>query len=51
MSEFIQIWQSYRVAIDNKCCGSQVVYGSRGQFKTIYIPDLIEAKQAIMLEF
>ena len=51
MSDFIQIWQPYLIAIDNKYCGSQVVYGSRGQVKTIYIPDLIDTKEAIMLEF
>lgn len=51
MSEFIQMWQQYSVAIDNRDWAAQVVFGSKGQIHGINIPDLIALKKSTMLEF
>ena len=51
ISEFIQMWQNYRVAMDNKDCGEQVMFTPYGQVTTISISKLNELKHSTMLEF
>lgn len=51
MSEFIQMWQPYSIMLDNRDLAIQVLYGSRGHFCGINVPNLIILKKSTMLEF
>jgi len=51
-SEFIQMWQTYVIAIDNDDCALQVNHDkSCGQCKIISLKKLNELKHSTMLEF
>ena len=56
MSDFIQMWQTYQIAIDNNNLARQVNYISKfGGYRPLYliinVDKLKELKSSTMLEF
>ena len=51
-SEFIQMWQTYVIAIDNKDCAIQRHHNKPcGQYRVVSLKRLNELKHSTMLEF
>ena len=51
MSEFIQMWQGYQIAIDNSDHARQISIDRSQLFKIISVRELEETKRTTMLEF